>query len=176
MAGKRLKNNLKQIVPRGFLESYILSLLIESPLHGYEIMNKIKEKTKFWKPSPGTVYPALHSLMKRGLVRVIQEGRRKKYILTKKGLKIAREVKDFKIVIREKMIAILREVLEIDKKELERFFRDAEKRRNNLLNFYVQKMFTVLFKISENPVKSLKAVEILKEANEKLRKIEKMKV
>jgi len=173
MDGKKSKNNLIQIVPRGFLESYILLLLKEESLHGYKIMKKIKEKTKFWKPSPGTIYPALHSLTKRGLIKEVKEGRKKRYILTKKGLKISKEIKNFEQLMREKMSKILEDILNIDKLELEKYFEDAKKKykASPLLVVHIHTMFNLLLKISNTPEKCLKAAKILKETNHKLRKV-----
>ncbi len=172
MDGKESRNNLTQIVPRGFLESYILLLLRDESLHGYKIMKKIKEKTKFWKPSPGTIYPALHSLMKRGLIKKIDDGRKKRYVLTKRGLEISKEIKDFEQVMKEKMSKILSEILKVNKTELEIFFEDTKKKYNvSPFIVHINTMFNLLLKISHNPEKCLKAIEILKETNHKLRKV-----
>jgi len=177
MDGKESRNNLTQIVPRGFLESYILLLLREESLHGYKIMKKIKEKTKFWKPSPGTIYPALHSLAKRGFIKEVGDGRKKRYVLTKKGLKISKEIKGFEQVMRDKMSKILGDILNINKSELEEFFEDMRKKhRESPLTVHIHNMFNLLFKISDQPTKCLKAVEILKETNCRLRKIVKMRM
>ncbi len=177
MRGRKSGGNLTQLVPRGFLESYILLLLRTEPLHGYKIMEKIKERTKFWKPSPGSVYPALQSLVKKGFVKKIDEGRRKRYALTKKGLRLSKEIKDFEEAMREKMSKILGEVLNVNKTEIERFLEDMKKKHMpNPLYAHLRNTFNLLLKISEQPEKSLQAVEILKETNCKLRKIAKMGV
>ncbi len=177
MGGKKLRNNLIQIVPRGFLESYILLLLREESLHGYRIMKKIKEKTKFWEPSPGAIYPALHSLIKKGLIKEINEGRKKKYILTKRGLKISKEVESFEYIMKDKMSKILGDILNIDKTELELFFENAgKKHRKNPFVIHIHNMFNLLIKISDHPAKCLEATKLLKETNHKLRKLIKKKV
>ena len=80
-------NTMEKFVPTGFLESFILSILKEEPVHGYKLVEKIKEKTGFWKPSSGTIYPTLHSLLKKGFIKEIREGRRKKYKLDEKRIK-----------------------------------------------------------------------------------------
>ena len=177
MDGKKLKNNLTQIVPRGFLESYILLLLKEESLHGYKIMEKIKEKTKFWKPSPGTIYPTLHSLTRKGFIKEVDDGRKKKYVLTKKGLKISKEIKSFERIMKDKMSKILGDILNIDKSDLEKFFEEARKKhKTSPLNIHIHNMFNLLVKIADKPEKCLKAAKILKEANCKLRKIIKMEM
>jgi len=176
MDGKISRNNLTQIVPRGFLESYILLLLKNESLHGYKIMEKIKEKTKFWKPSPGTIYPALHSLAKKGFIKEIDDGRKKRYVLTERGLKISKEIKGFEQTMKDKMSKILGDILNIDKSELEKFFEDVKRHRESPLAVHIHNMFNLLLKISNQPAKCLKAMEILKETNRNLRKIVKMEM
>lgn len=154
------------------MESYILLLLRDGSLYGYKIIKKIKEKTKFWKPSPGSVYPALQSLVKKGFVKKVDEGRKKRYVLTKRGLELSEEIKDFEEAMREKMSKILGDVLNIDKTEIESFFKDVRKKhKTSSLSFHIHRMFDLLFKISDQPKKCLEAAKILKEANRKLRKI-----
>ncbi|MCD6367466.1 MAG: PadR family transcriptional regulator [Candidatus Aenigmarchaeota archaeon] len=177
MDGKKSRNNLTQIVPRGFLESYILLLLRDESLHGYKIMKKIKEKTKFWKPSPGTIYPALHSLTKKGLIKEVEDGRKKRYVLTKKGLKISKEIKGFEQAMKDKMSKILGEILNIDKSELEKFFENIRKKQKaSPLVVQMNNMFNLIIKVSDQPKKCFEAAKILKETNRKLREIVKMKV
>lgn len=53
----------------GMLPMYMLSLLMEKPHHGSEIMNAIQKMSAgTWKPSPGSVYPLLKKLEKDGLI------------------------------------------------------------------------------------------------------------
>ncbi|MDE1853773.1 MAG: PadR family transcriptional regulator [Thaumarchaeota archaeon] len=58
-----------QAIPRGFLRIYILTMLSRGPATGYEIMQRIEEKTEgAWRPGPGTIYPLLKSLVREKLV------------------------------------------------------------------------------------------------------------
>ncbi len=53
----------------GFLKLAILRLLAERPMHGYEIMKEIERITESdWKPSPGSIYPALKELADYGMI------------------------------------------------------------------------------------------------------------
>jgi len=62
-------------VPRGFLKQYILKLLSTKPMHGYEIMDEIQERSNgFWRPSAGSVYPMLMWLEDRGLIEAVSSG------------------------------------------------------------------------------------------------------
>jgi DNA-binding PadR family transcriptional regulator len=81
----------------------VLSELIDGEKSGYELMGAINEKSG-WKPSAGSVYPLLKSLLSDGLVDVREDtfGRRIKYYsITPKGKKIihymheATHLKDF---------------------------------------------------------------------------------
>ena len=57
-------------VPRGLLRFYILRLLVNKPMKGYEVITDIEGRTEgMWKPGPGSIYPMLDSLKKEGLVR-----------------------------------------------------------------------------------------------------------
>jgi DNA-binding PadR family transcriptional regulator len=54
---------------RGDVRAAILALLAEEPRHGYQIIQDITERSGGqWKPSPGSVYPALSALQDEGLV------------------------------------------------------------------------------------------------------------
>jgi len=70
----------------GFLKLAILKLVSDGPIHGYALIKDIQRLTdEDWKPSPGSIYPALHELQKEELVTLHIEGRRKLYEITPKG-------------------------------------------------------------------------------------------
>jgi DNA-binding PadR family transcriptional regulator len=80
-------------VRKGFLKFHILGVLISGPTHGYEIMHRISHHTgHVWRPSPGSMYPALESLEKEGFITCQGDGRRKVYSLTSKGENIMDQV------------------------------------------------------------------------------------
>ncbi len=70
------------------LELLILHLLSKKPLHGYALMKEVEEITGT-RPSPGTVYPLLREMVRRGLLEVRITGTGKKvvktYYLTEEG-------------------------------------------------------------------------------------------
>ena len=71
---------------RGDIRSAILLLLDEEPRNGYGLMQEIEERSGgIWRPSPGSVYPALAQLEDEGLVRVVEEDGRKTFTLTDEG-------------------------------------------------------------------------------------------
>lgn len=71
---------------RGDVRVAILALLSEQPMHGYQIIQQIEERSGgSWKPSPGSVYPTLQLLTDEGMVEVEEQGGRKTYALTEAG-------------------------------------------------------------------------------------------
>lgn len=71
---------------RGDFRLAALLLLAEEPRNGYGLMQAIEERTDgLWRPSPGSVYPALAQLEDEGLVRVEEAEGRKLFHLTDAG-------------------------------------------------------------------------------------------
>ena len=71
---------------RGDVRAAALLLLAEGPLNGYQLMQEIERRSDgLWRPSPGSVYPALAQLEDEGLVRTDAEGDRRTYVLTDAG-------------------------------------------------------------------------------------------
>lgn len=63
-----------------------LALLAERPLHGYQIMQEIGERSKgCWVPSQGAIYPALQGLEEDGLIRADEVDTKRVYHLTDAG-------------------------------------------------------------------------------------------
>jgi len=71
---------------RGDVRAALLVLLAEEPRNGYQLMQEIEQRSDgVWRPSPGSVYPALQQLEDEGLVRVEPGEGRKAYGLTDDG-------------------------------------------------------------------------------------------
>jgi DNA-binding PadR family transcriptional regulator len=76
----------RQRAGRGDVRSAILALLAEEPRHGYQIIQDITERSGGqWKPSPGSVYPALSALQDEGLVDDEKVEGRRVFSLTPAG-------------------------------------------------------------------------------------------
>jgi DNA-binding PadR family transcriptional regulator len=72
--------------PRGDVRTAVLLLLEDEPMHGYQLMQAIAERTDGrWTPSPGAVYPALRQLEDDGLVDIASESGRKLVTITDAG-------------------------------------------------------------------------------------------
>jgi DNA-binding PadR family transcriptional regulator len=77
---------------RGMLVMSILALLDEKPMHGYELITVLEERSGGrWKPSPGAIYPALGKLEARGLVTSTEQDGKRQYELTEDGRRVAAE-------------------------------------------------------------------------------------
>jgi DNA-binding PadR family transcriptional regulator len=71
---------------RGDVRTAALLLLAEEPRNGYQIMQEIEERSDgVWRPSPGSVYPALAQLEDEGLITSGETDGRKHYELTDAG-------------------------------------------------------------------------------------------
>jgi DNA-binding PadR family transcriptional regulator len=72
---------------RGDIRTAALLLLAEEPRNGYQIMQEVQERSDgAWRPSPGSVYPALQQLEDEGLIRSEEIDGRKLFRLTVDGL------------------------------------------------------------------------------------------
>lgn len=77
---------------KGDVRAAVLALLAEQPMHGYQIIQQIEERSGgSWKPSAGSVYPTLQLLADEGLIKAEESGGRKTYSLTEAGQAAADE-------------------------------------------------------------------------------------
>jgi DNA-binding PadR family transcriptional regulator len=90
---------------RGFVKLYVLWRASQSEVYGLEIAAEMSELG--FNLSPGTLYPALHALLREGDVTVTSravKGRvRKFYRVTAKGRKELKEV-------RERLATLMRKI------------------------------------------------------------------
>lgn len=77
---------------RGDVRAAILRLLAEQPMHGYQIIRELTDRSGgAWNPSAGSVYPTLQMLADEGLVDAEQSAGKKVYHLTESGRTAAAE-------------------------------------------------------------------------------------
>jgi DNA-binding PadR family transcriptional regulator len=63
-----------------------LLLLNDQPMHGYQIMQAMSDRTGgAWQPSPGAIYPTIAQLEDEGLATTREEGGRRLVTLTPEG-------------------------------------------------------------------------------------------
>jgi DNA-binding PadR family transcriptional regulator len=71
---------------RGDVRTAILLLLADEPMHGYQIMQAMSDRSGgAWHPSPGAIYPTIAQLEDEGLVTTREEGGRRLVTLTSEG-------------------------------------------------------------------------------------------
>ena len=77
---------LRRFFGRGDLKFALLELLTERPMHGYEMMKELQERSGgMYSASPGSVYPTLQMLEDRGFVTVSEADGKKVYTITDAG-------------------------------------------------------------------------------------------
>ena len=73
-------------VGRGDVRAAIIALLAEEPMHGYQIITELTERSGgVWQPSPGSVYPTLQAMEDQGLVTMDTSAGRRVFSLTDEG-------------------------------------------------------------------------------------------
>jgi len=71
---------------RGDVRAAVLALLAERPMHGYEMIKELEERTDgAWAPSPGSIYPTLQMLEDEGLIRGEESDGKRRFVLTEAG-------------------------------------------------------------------------------------------
>ncbi|HET6967935.1 MAG TPA: PadR family transcriptional regulator [Ornithinibacter sp.] len=74
------------VFAHGQLRLYLLALLEQRPMHGYEVITALSDRFGgTYRPSAGTIYPRLAQLEEDGLVRRTDVERRSTYELTDAG-------------------------------------------------------------------------------------------
>lgn len=74
------------VFAHGHLRLYLLSLLAQEPMHGYELILALEERFGgTYTPSAGTIYPRLAKLEEEGLVTKSPDGRKTVYEITDAG-------------------------------------------------------------------------------------------
>lgn len=71
---------------RGATRAAILLLLAEEVRNGYQLMQDLEERSGgAWRPSPGSIYPALSQLEDEGLIEAVEVDGKRGFALTKGG-------------------------------------------------------------------------------------------
>ena len=85
------RDSLACYLPLSEATFYIMLVLIET-LHGYAIMQRVERISDHQLTiGPGTLYGALGTLQKQGLIEMVRtDGRRKYYALTGRGRQVLR--------------------------------------------------------------------------------------
>lgn len=77
---------MSPVFAHGHLRLYLLVLLADHPMHGYELITALGDRFGgTYVPSAGTVYPRLAKLQDEGLVTGTADGRKTVYAITDAG-------------------------------------------------------------------------------------------
>ena len=79
---------------RGLLSFLILHILSKRAMHGMEIAEEIARR-KADKPNPGTLYPTLKEMERKGLIESSKKGNTRLHKLTPAGKEGLARAKDF---------------------------------------------------------------------------------
>ena len=80
---------------RGDVRAAILLLLEEEQRNGYQLMEEIESRSGgAWRPSPGSVYPALAQLEDEGLIHSDESAGRRSFELTEEGRRYVMDNRD----------------------------------------------------------------------------------
>ena len=89
---------------KGDLKYVILGLIADRPVHGYEVIRVMEERSHgFYAPSPGAVYPTLQFLEEAGYVSSSDHDGKKIYTITEEGKRFLDERKEFTEGIKKHM-------------------------------------------------------------------------
>lgn len=90
MGGHRVSGGGGQRARRGAVRDALLVVLAERPMHGYDLITEIEARSSGrWRPSPGSVYPALARMEEQGLIRSDEVEEKKVFSITAKGRKVS---------------------------------------------------------------------------------------
>ncbi|WP_312109099.1 PadR family transcriptional regulator [Brevibacillus reuszeri] len=142
----------KRFFGRGDVKYALLELLSTEPMHGYQMMKGLEEKTGgLYSPSPGSIYPTLQMLEDRELVTSEDVGGKKTYSITEAGLVFLqeRQTEEKREILKEQVPADLRErnlELQQELHELVETMKELQKKAENdpvqlsRLIFFVKKV------------------------------------
>jgi len=158
-------------VPRGLLRFLVLKMLSEKPMSGAEIIQEIEKQTKSWKPSPGSIYPLLSWMQKKGYTKELPRDELgfKRYCYTEEGKQFLKQqieiAKDFMNKI-EFLAPMLIGGLNLEDSN-EKFLQSKESAKKLVKSFISLRQN--LDNLSEKDAKELS--EILEESSAKIEKI-----
>lgn len=71
---------------RGDVRAAVLALLEDRPMHGYEMIQQLEERSGgMWRPSAGSIYPTLQLLADEDLIRGEETEGKRRFELTEQG-------------------------------------------------------------------------------------------
>jgi DNA-binding PadR family transcriptional regulator len=142
----------------GDMKYVILKLLKDRPMHGYDVIKELEEKTRgCYKPSPGTVYPTLQWLEEGGLVEMATEDGKKIYSITDDGLKFLEDNK-----------STVEDIFDRVSEMIDRIFDDPGPDVSRAVGRLVGAAYRAAWKDGRDPERKKKIIEILDETTSRI--------
>jgi DNA-binding PadR family transcriptional regulator len=86
MHGEGFGRGGRRRMRRGDIRTVVLAMLAEQPMHGYELIQALEEKSGgAWRPSAGSIYPTLQLLEDEDLARSTERDGKRVYEITEAG-------------------------------------------------------------------------------------------
>jgi DNA-binding PadR family transcriptional regulator len=138
----------------GDMKYVILKLLRDKPMHGYEVMKALEERTHgCYKPSPGTVYPTLQWLEDEGLVAAKDVEGKKVYEITAAGRAFLDEHR-----------TTVEDIFDRITDTIDRIVAEPVADVNRAVGRVVAQAYRAAWKLSDDPERAKRVMEILDRA------------
>lgn len=145
----------------GDLKYVILQMLAKQPMHGYEVMNALEDRTHgCYRPSPGSVYPTLQWLEDEGLVRIEEAGGKKVYHVTDAGKAFLTEHR-----------STVDEIFDRVADTIKRVVREPMPEINRAVGRLVKQAYRVAWKLGDETEQIKRVAERLDDLSEELEKM-----
>lgn len=142
----------------GDMKYVILKLLKDRPMHGYEVMKALEEKTHgCYKPSPGTVYPTLQWLEDEGLVEAKETDGKKVYEITDAGRAFLEDHR-----------STVEDIFDRIAETIDRFVGDPMPEINRGVARLASTVYKVAWRVRDDAERSQEVTEILSRATKEL--------
>jgi len=152
----------RQWFESGDMKYVILKLLREKPMHGYEVMKALEERTSgCYKPSPGTVYPTLQWLEDEGLVKASEVEGKKIYEITDAGRAFLDEHR-----------GVVDEIFERITETIDRVTADPMPEVSRAVGRLVSQVYKTTWRLGDDRERAKRVVEILERATEEVAGLE----
>lgn len=156
--GRGRHRRRRQWFGSGDMKYVILRTIKDKPMHGYEVMKALEDKTRgCYTPSPGTVYPTLQWLEDEGLVQSEDRDGKKVYSITDAGGEFLEENK-----------SSVEEIFDRIDEMIDRFVGDSMPDVNRAVGKLVAQVYRSSWQLHGDVEKRKRIAEVLEEALKEL--------
>ncbi len=156
--GRGRHRRRRQWFGSGDMKYVILRTIKDKPMHGYEVMKALEDKTRgCYTPSPGTVYPTLQWLEDEGLAQSEDRDGKKVYSITDAGREFLEENK-----------SSVEEIFDRIDEMIDRFVGNPMPDVNRATGKLVAQVYRSSWKLRDDVDKRKRIAEVLEEALKEL--------